>query len=160
MRWTPGEVDPTTIGAASTKVLLASFTNTIGIDQTVLRIRGNLHVASDQLLASEVMVGVFGMIMVTEDAFSAGAASVPGPISDGDADWILWHPFTVRQFFASAIGFDTPAGQEYVLDTKAKRIFEGGGTKRLAVVGETSSNSQGLVISAQFRLLSQIRGTR
>ncbi len=42
----------------------------------------------DQITASEFVVGAFGMLVVSEDAFAAGAASIPGPFTDAGSD--LW----------------------------------------------------------------------
>ncbi len=87
----------TTVPAAS-KVLLGTFTPSVdGIDEVVLRTRGVLAVRSDQTAGSELQIGAFGMIVVTDTAAAAGAASIPSPATDADDDgWFVWLPFAQR----------------------------------------------------------------
>ena len=41
----------------------------------------------------QIVNGAFGIIVVSSDAFAAGTASLPGPLSDAGNDWFVWVPF-------------------------------------------------------------------
>ena len=146
--------------AASTKVLLGSFTLTAeGIDETQLRTRGMLSVRSDQIAASEAQLGAFGMIVVTDIALAAGAASIPGPGTDASDDgWFVWIPIVQFLQVASGVGFDPLMGTRYEIDSKAKRIIEGG--KTVALMVENVHATHAFAITVALRVLSQVRGTR
>ena len=78
---------PTTL--AATQVILGSAL----IDNepvTVMRVRGNILVkGTPDAVADDNVVGL-GLIVLQSQAFTAGGASVPGPIADPSAPW-LWH---------------------------------------------------------------------
>ncbi len=158
MGWSQFRWSQTTIAAADTKALVAGLVITSTLDLTLLRIRGMLAVAPDQNSTTEDQVGALGVIVVTTDAFAAGAASVPGPISDVGSDWMLWMPFVQRFNVVTAIGTHVDFNTQYVIDNKAQRIMEPGET--LAIVVESGSESEGFITSAQGRILSRVRGTR
>jgi len=67
---------------------------------TLIRLRGTLygHMVPDAASAS--MVVGCGLILASEDAFTAGAASVPSPIDDLDSPWI-WNQVMV---FGPSVG--------------------------------------------------------
>ena len=123
--------------AAATKVIVASFVVT-GPSETVKRVRGLIHWKSDQLTASEYTIGAFGMLVVSEDAFAAGAASIPGPFTDASSDLWMVHQYVVSDMiFGSAVGFDSAGGRSYEIDSKAMRkVTE---EERLVVMFENGS---------------------
>jgi len=113
---------------AGTKVLLGLFAlDNPGISETIRRTRGRILVSSDQSAAVEVQKVAFGMIVINDLALAAGAASIPGPLTDGDdGSWFVWEPLLT-------IGARTPGGvvlnsqdgsQEF--DSKAMRRIETG----------------------------------
>ncbi len=144
---------------ANNKVIVASFTlSNPGIDETILRTVGSLHVKSDQVVATETVIGALGMIIVTDQAFSVGITAMPDPITDQEDDgWFLYVPFSNSFTFVTGAGF-TSFGSEYTFDSKAKRIFERGST--VAVIMANASASNGLQFAMVARLLSMVRGTR
>ena len=146
----------TTIPAAS-KVLLGSFALTnVGVDQTILRVIGLLSVASDQVSNNEQQIGAVGLILVTDIALAAGIASIPGAFSEGEDDgWFAHFMFNQSSVAAGA----APASREYVVESKAKRIWSGTGIV-LAIVGENAHATHGLDLIWNFRMLTQVRGTR
>ena len=150
----------TAVAGAGTKVLLASFTlSSEGIDETILRNVGLLSVKTDQQVADEDQIGAFGIIRVTDTAFAAGAASVPGPITDSSDDgWMVYVPIAQSFLFGTAVGMQGNFAQGYPFDSKAKRIISGG--SRVVLVVESTSGSAGFQIAFVMRLLSQVRGTR
>ena len=122
MSWT-GFVQPALQALpAASKVIVGSFVLDTAFDETLLRTRGAMLFNSDQIAAGEEVIGALGMILVSEDAFAAGIASIPSPVNDIDNDgWVLWHP-VVNQFRA------TQSSQQVIshFDSKAKRIVRQG----------------------------------
>ncbi len=98
--------DIDTIAAASTKLLWGSFAPLLGIDVTIERMIVTLLLQSDQEIASEEQNIAIGMIVASNDAIAAGAASIPGPVSDNDADWALhkWCFNTITVLSAVSVG--------------------------------------------------------
>jgi len=139
-------------------VLLTGFTASVSLDVTILRTHAQLFVVTDQLAASEHQVGAWGAIVVNNDAFAVGVTAVPGPITDVSADWFIYQPFANFFTFSTAAGFEMNSNSEYAVDSKAKRILEPDET--IAVVIESTSDSDGFNTLFQGRLLTQIRGTR
>ena len=144
----------TTVPAAS-KVLISTFALlTEGIDLTILRTVGRFNVTSDQSAGVEVQIGAWGLIIVTDLAAAAGIASIPGAFTDADDDGWYTHQMFSRQ---GVINVTSSAGDSWEFDSKAKRILNTGHV--VAVVAE-NAGAQGLQINIQFRMLTQIRGTR
>ena len=144
-----------TVPAAS-KVLISSFAVIPGgVDITVLRTVGRFSVGSDQSAALEQQIGAWGCIIVTDRAAAAGVASIPGPFTDmADDGWF------VHQMFAQETERTNtaPVMLIYEFDSKAKRILSTG--QEIAVVAENPHVSTGLLITIEFRILTQLRGTR
>ncbi len=146
--------------AAATKVLIGSFTlSNDSIDETVLRLVGGISVKSDQVAASEAQIGAWGMIPVTDLAAAAGAASIPGPVTDGGDDgWFVHQSFAY--FYQVTGGLTADANQAHWMpvDSRAKRIV-GEGTS-LAIMVENAHATQAFDVAISTRLLSMVRGTR
>jgi len=148
------------IAGGSAKILLGSLVpSNVGIDETILRTVGLLHVHSDQIAASEPFEGAFGMMVVTDLASAAGAASIPGPLTDiADDGWFVHVPFSGQLAFGSGVGFDGDSGLNERFDFKSKRVVEGKG-KVIALMIESSTSSGGFVFSTIIRLLSMLTGS-
>jgi len=144
---------------AATKVVIATLAlNNPGIDETILRSVGVLNVVSDQVAAGEEQIGALGMIMVNDRAVTAGAASIPGPITDGTDDgWLLYVPFAQSFTFVTAAGFDSRGGTQFAFDSKAKRRLEEG--KTFVIMVENAHATHGFFVSMVFRTLSVVSGT-
>ncbi len=152
-----GSVVSATI-ATSAKVLLGSFTLTNpGIDVTVLRTIIQMSIRSDQQAASEDQFGALGMVVVTDAALAAGAASISGPITDiGDDGWFI-HMMNFDRFsFISAVGTEGVVSK-YSGDFKSKRIVHEG--QSIAIMYESAPTGDGLVVVAGIRMLAMVRGT-
>ena len=127
--------------AAGTKVLLATFVlSNVGIGEVVRRTRGQVLVLSDQASVVEQQNGAFGMVVVTDLAAAAGAASIPGPVTDANDDgWFVWVP--TLQATGGLIGGAPSVGVPqwpHLFDSKAMRRVE-----------------EGFVIAVMFEGLSQ-----
>ena len=141
--------------AVSSKVLVVGFVPATAIDLTVLRTVGVLAIASDQSAATEEQIGAFGMIMVSDTAFAAGAASIPSPVADAENDgWFVFQAFNQ----ASERSLGSRSSVEYHFDSKAKRIVPSTGVT-IAVMIANASASHAAEFSLSLRVLTQVRGT-
>ncbi len=138
---------------ASGKALLATFAlSNPGIGETVRRTRGMFDVVSDQSSVTEQQNGALGFMIVSDLAAAAGAASIPGPITDASDDgWFVWEPFTqVSQF---TLGVSNAAAAQgaaiYPFDSKAMRKVADGFT----IVCMVEVLSQGCEIGLAVSLL-------
>ncbi len=121
---------------------------------TIVRTRALFQVESDQTAASETTRGAVGMAVVSEQATTAGIASVPGPHSDADASaWFVWEPFINSFLFVSGVGFDEPAGSSFQIDSKAMRKV--GPNEDVALVFEVEG-TPGAVMTMQGRFLVKL----
>ncbi len=159
MAWTRTQDSLTTVGGASTKVLLFGLTpSNAGIDLTIRRTLGLLHIRSDQVAATEDQIGAMGAILVSDDALAAGAASIPGPLTDiDDSGWFLWVPFSQNFVLLTGAGFDPRGGVNYPFDSKAQRIFPGDG-RSVAFMIESNGESEGFIAQVTSSMLVSMRG--
>jgi len=142
-----------TIPAAS-KVLVGSFISG-GSDFVIERTRGLIHVASDQVTASEFQVGAYGHTIISEDAFAAGIGSIPSPVADTTNDWFVYQPLQNDRVVITANGANDPNGTMFEIDSKAKRIFQTG--TRVALVVENIHATFGMRVILHVRMLSKLR---
>jgi len=135
--------------APATKVLVATFAlGNPGISETVRRTRGLIAISSDQSAAVEEQIGAFGMMKVNDIALAAGAASIPGPVTDNSDDaWFVWVPFAQRGSLTLA-----PLSMSYEFDSKAMRTVEEG--FGLAVMVENAHAGHTLEFQMSMSLLS------
>ena len=155
--WIGLSVAPVAVGAGA-KVLVASL-NAVALALrpfTIVRTRFFMQIESDQSIASELARGVTGMIVVTDQAVAAGSASVPGPVTDPDAGFHVYEPWVNSFLFATAIGFQEPAGTT-VPSADSKAMRKVGNNEDLAVVCEnTSAGGIGVLLTMQGRILVKL----
>ena len=138
-----------TVPAAS-KVLLGFFFLATAFEETVVRVRGGIGVLSDAG-ALEQQIGAFGMIRATDRAVAAGAASIPGPVTDGDDDgWFVWQPWSQSRSIV-----ESQVSVWYPIDSKAQRIVREG--QQLAVMVENAYATHGMQVLPAIRALSRFR---
>ena len=138
--------------APLTKVLLGAIAlSNPGIGETVRRTRGVMGVSSDQSGAYEEQFGAFGLIVVSDLALAAGAASIPGPGTDlGDDGWFVWQPICQASASAVASGGST----QYQFDSKAmRRVQEGFG---IAMMVENVHPTFGLEFAFALSMLTSL----
>ena len=135
-----------------TKVLIGSFIlSNPPLGETILRTRVNLWVGSDQSAAVENQQGAFGLIVVTDRAVAAGAASIPGPATDGGDDgWFVHQAFNKR---GASTSFGVPATPLDV-DSKAMRKVEDGG--EIAIMVENIDALHNITVLVSVRLLAKL----
>ncbi len=118
--WTQLNQTAETAVAGGAKVLVGSFF-TDG-PTTVRRTRGLISWVSDQVAAIELPMGAFGLCVVSDDAFAAGAASLPGPFTDAGSELWFVHQYVYARNIASTAGIEAWPNQ-YVIDSSAMRKF-------------------------------------
>lgn len=96
---------------------------------TIVRLRGMLDV--NLLTASAVgdgFDGALGIGIVTDEAFAAGAASTPDPVTEADWDGWLYHTFFHVHAAAGADMTGPMSHFRIPIDSKAMRIWTEGNT--------------------------------
>ena len=139
----------------ATKVLLGSLAlSNVNIDETVLRVIGAIDVVSDQAAAVERQIGAVGLIVVSNQAITAGAASIPGPATDSDDDGWFCHTFW-QQVTVSTVS--DVVSRLYPFVSKGRRVVQEG--ESIAIMAENIHASHNTLVDLQFRLLSRVTGT-
>ncbi len=152
-----GPADQNFVGVpAGTKVIHQSFTPQTAVPSmirpTVVRVRGQVAHNPSVFSADLDYSGAIGFCIVSLDAFAAGVASIPGPLTDsGWGGWFVWEGFSYHLEFSDATGF-RPTVQIINMDSKAMRKI--GVNEALVVVVESGDNLY--EVSAQFRMLLKL----
>ena len=128
-----------------------TLTPTVNTQQTIERVRAMLSVITDAPSADEAWSGAFGMIIVSDDAEAIGITALPGPITDADAPWFVYVPFTN---IGTSATFDIESSQVEI-DSKARRIVN---TSQVIVAVLENATSLGFSAMVAGRMLSRIRG--
>ncbi len=138
--------------ASNTSVIVMS--NATLSTTTIVRLRGLFLVRPSDYSADLDMQGALGIGMVSDQAFAAGAASIPGPWTDPDWDgWFVWQPWALRNEFASAVGNQTAdSALVQILDSKAMRKVKANET--LVVMAESQAGA--VIVETPFRLLVKL----
>ncbi len=136
--------------AAGTASLDQSFN--IAEPSTVVRVRGELWIASDQASANEGPFGALGFAIVSDQASAIGVTAVPTPIADQSSDLFFVHqPF--QGFFATGQG---KTWQRHTFDSRAMRKVNEAET--VVVVIENAEATFGLDYILIFRMLVKLHG--
>ncbi len=140
---------------STTKVIVASFdANSAGLPKpTVVRTRGVVSVRADiPLAADQSFVGAFGVAIVSDRAFAAGAASIPGPFDDAGWDgWFVWGSFGDTYEFSDATGI-LSVSKDHIVDSKAMRKV----TDDETIVFMAESQSGAFDINMPLRMLLKL----
>ncbi len=95
--------------------------------------------------------GALGMGIVSDQAFAAGAGSIPGPWTDADWDgWYVWVPFALR------LEVGTPSPVElhestYTREIDSKAMRKVGANETVVVMAESQNGA--FTIDSPFRTL-------
>ncbi len=150
-------VDQPATVAANTKVFLAILATGIDLDLTIRRNRGRFFVNSDQAAAAEGFQGAFGVMVVSLVAATVGAGSIPGPVTDTDANWMVWEPFQGRfQILGAGTGNDGDSGAHFDFDSKAMRKLSE--DEALVMMVENSNAVSGFDFTLGVSTLVSLRG--
>jgi len=137
----------------TTQAIFATAALEHGEDATLLRSRGEfIFVATPNAGADFDVIGI-GLIVVQSAAVTVGGAAVPGPINDGDADW-LWHQFVPLDAGGASAADPNAIGlfARVTVDSKAMRKVRTDQT--IILVAELSTgNFTDVAFSGGVRLL-------
>ena len=139
------------IGAGAS-VINQSSTGFLAGD-TIVRTRGLLSIMPSVFGIDLTVIGAMGFGIVSNQAFAAGAASIPGPWSN--ADWEGWF---LHQYFAWKFEVTTDIGRligsvQIPFDSKAMRKMDGT-SETLVVMVESQANA--ISASVNFRMLVKL----
>ena len=153
--WEPGPQGRVLI-SGTTATLIGSGAQALQDGLTLLRIRGSLFARlASAAAAGEFMFGAVGIGKVESNAFGAGIASVPSPITDLDWDGWLWWDFLSFESVtdAEALNRGGIAGWRVPIDTKAMRKLDLGDVIYAAVEMRTESGALTASIALDCRML-------
>ena len=121
--------------------------------ETIVRTRGILLVGPDVFTADTNVIGAIGFAVVSEQAAAAGAASIPGPFSNGAWDGWFHHEFyCYRMEFIDGSGVLSPATVQVPFDSKAMRKTEA--NDRIVVMVESQASAA--LVGIYFRMLFKL----
>jgi len=146
------QVNATTLAAGAAVLDQSLSQATLGqlVPATVVRTRGSIWIASDQVSANEEAWGALGFAVVTEQARVAGVGSIPTPISEeANEQWFVWQPFL--GYFATGQG---ATWHRHDFDSKAQRKVQEGDAIVVAI--ENASAAFGLQYVIKFRMLLKL----
>ena len=133
------------------KVILES--NPGLINTTIVRTRGSISIAPQTMVADVDIQGAFGIGIVSDEAFAAGAASIPGPWTNGDwGGWFVWRPFAFQVEFIDGTGSRIVAWPQLEIDSKGMRKVAANET--LVVMAESQGGA--FSIAAPHRYLVKL----
>jgi len=121
---------------------------------TIIRVRGYLNIASDQLAAAEHYAASFGMCVVTEQALAIGVTAVPTPQTDKSSDlWFVYEELAgaVKFIAGAALSEQSPG---FSFDSRAMRKVEEG--QDIAVVEESVTGFVGCELYKGGRFLLKL----
>ena len=152
-----GPADQNTVAVATgASVIVASFNPFTGASMhkpTVVRTRGEVSVRPSSFAADTVISGAMGVCVVSDEAFTAGAGSIPRPFDDAGWDgWFVWQSFVNRYEVLSADGVIIPAAIAYQIDSKAMRKVSDNET----IVLMAESQLGALEVGMHLRLLMKL----
>ena len=146
--------------SATGKLLFTNGVIITGGKVTIVRTRGLVSLYNNS--ASVVGAGFKGAVgigVVTALAFTAGAGSMPGPLTDVGWDGWLWHDFFDVRSITATIGDGVNAVstvQRLPVDSKAMRIVEAVDQIIFGMVEVTEQTSANLEIQADTRMLVKL----
>ena len=136
------------------KTLIASFDPAASSlpKPTLVRTRGAVMVTPQVHTADLEIIGAFGVCVVSDQAFAAGAASIPGPFDESDWDgWVVWRSFNRLLEFVSGVGIIWHH-EDIQVDSKAMRKISDNET----LVFMAQSQGGAFQISMPLRLLLKL----
>ncbi len=100
----------------------------------------------------------FGLAIISQDAFNAGAGSVPDPATDLEYPWLYWTSFHLHSQLATGVNaWGTSAQIIREIDTKAMRKVKPG--QQLAWIAEVSNSAGAPVTNVDIGRTRVLIGT-
>ena len=121
---------------------------------TVVRTRGIATFTPSAFGADSRIDGAFGLGIVSDEAFAAGAASLPRPFDDDD-----WPGWLVHGYWQSRVEFQSATSEVFiphthVIDSKAMRKIGPGETLVWVMEDNASISTQAMISARVLMLLS------
>ena len=112
--------------AASSTFIVGSGLQTVGSELTLLRTRGLIDLfLTSATSAGDGYFGAFGIGVFTDQAFTAGVASLPSPLTEAFSNAWLYHQYlSVHAGEAGGLSGGGEAHQRIDVDSKAMRKFD------------------------------------
>ncbi len=127
-QWLEGEFGGTILGSTNAVAITKVMTTPeLALRPfTIVRVRGMMHVRSDQTVGLESYGAMMGMCVVSDQSIAIGVSAVPTPDTDMASDAWFVHETVVGVFgFKSGVGV-LELGQSHSYDSKAMRKVEEG----------------------------------
>ncbi len=122
---------------------------------TVVRVRGQMHVRSDQVVTTETQQVAWGAAVVSDQSVAIGVTAVPTPFTDMGSDLWFTHQMLTNQFLlVSGDGMNPSAGRLIEIDSRAMRKVEEGQSPIFVL--ENSTLSAGTVTITAARMLIKL----
>ena len=154
----------TTIGSLSATgkaVVGAGLALAVEDHATLVRTRGHLALQlAAATAAGDGFIGAFGVGIVTDEAFAAGIAAIPGPLTAPDWEgWFVHQLFALRSINIMAASNnaiqDASSILHYEIDSKAMRKFSQGQTM-VAVVDVVELGTAAMEVTWDSRALFKL----
>ena len=153
--WGRSPADTAVTSLAAATAVLDSTAVGVAEGETIVRVRGQIIVGSDQIAATERWVGAVGMCIASDQAVAAGVASISTPYTDQDSEvWLMHRYFGGAVRFHTAAGFDAQAMTSFEFDSKGMRKLPQGRT--LCVVVENGAATTGIEYFLQYAVLFKV----
>ncbi len=152
--WIGAGVGRTTIvGGAKTLVSSLNAAALLLRPFTILRTRMLISWTTDQEAADEGPFGVYGEIVVTEQAAAIGVTAIPDPSDqvDPDADWFVYQPVWTQFVTTAGGGISLSSPNNWTVDSKAMRKV-GPDDQQLGMFSEDSGVGGFLTTYGRFLL--------
>ena len=137
--WGRSPADATSSSLAASTAVLDATAVPVAEGETIVRVRGEIIVGSDQAAVNERWAGALGFCIASDQAVTAGIASLPTPYSDQDFDgWFVHRYFGGEFLFLDSTGVQGLGRMDrFAFDSKAMRKFAQGQT--LCVIVENGA---------------------
>ena len=155
-QWIGGDVSATTalsIGAATSTVNLTFDTRVVGVPDpfTIIRLRGEFMIYSDQSAQDEDPFGAIGAMIVNGEAFDAGVASIPTPYTESfDNGWFYHQYWSAPVAATPASGIMTMNHARYIIDSKGMRKVVNGDVFVLVIENKSAAHAAALTVNLRM----------
>ena len=125
---------------------------------TLVRTRGSLSVMiSVSGTVKNQIQGAFGMIVVSQEAFNAGLASLSTPFDDATRAWFVYEPITMYAVGLTPGGNDQSAQFRAVIDSRGQRKLKEGDVLVTMIELVQRSAVTGTLIDGSYSLRFQFK---
>ena len=135
-----GSFNTAIVNVAPTQVNVLQSVESAGLNQTLLRSRGQLLIQVTPDAASDIGLVGLGLIVVSENAATVGGTSLPGLLSDIDADW-LWYEFVPMDAIILTVADANARAIVHRVDIDARAMRKVAGDKVVVLMAQLSSTS-------------------